>query len=835
MNSIHLKIRFRLMLVFVFMVALTTDQAICSAQPAVSTFSAQPVRSNLRRVAQALDLLGAPFPDTLVSHLNDADANLSAQALETIFDGEVDFTVHINPEVRVKVAKRPQPIPLQQGGFTPVLVKVVNEGTTTERLRILSPQSGPVYAGMSELSAVRMQRQDQKETEIATADDERFLSVSMFDRAPMTDTLSGYPLEYAIALIYARDPGMFEAQIGFDVGQGNQDIGFRGEVPVLVDVKQGVNVALRVMDVDGSTTTGKFVFRGPQGEVYPPQAKRLAPDFYFQEQIYRHDGELVVLPPGPLTVTYSRGPEYKELTRSITIPNQPSTELSFQLERWVEPSEFGFYSGDHHIHGAGCAHYTMPSLGVSPADMFLQVKGEGLNVGCVLTWGPCFDFQRQFFSQSVDALSEPLTLMKYDLEISGFGSAALGHVCLLNLSDQTYPGSQGRKDIAWPTWTSPVLRWAKEQGAVTGYAHSASGLQINPQAAAKRMFSSYDRDQDATLSPSETKTALLPHPFAEIDTDHDQSLSGSELEVALDRAADELPNLAIPEMNSVGAMEIAVSVAAGLCDFISAMDTARIPEWNMWYHLLNCGFPIKVSGETDFPCMSGSRVGQGRVYVHLGKQKQLDFDRWCQGLAQGRSYVSDGYAHALEFTVNDIAPGYGPVTLEQPGFIPIEALVSFASKTPHTVAQGQIVPNGGARFIGDTVTFHGPPPSKSVAGGKRTIELVVNAHPVARAEIPADGQQHRVEFQVPLQQSSWVALRHFPQLHTNPVDVIIDNAPIRASSKSARWCQETIKQLWQTRSRSIASDERSSAKATFQWAIEQYRRIEAECAEFEEP
>ena len=57
-------------------------------------------------------------------------------------------------------------------------------------------------------------------------------------------------------------------------------------------------------------------------------------------------------------------------------------------------------------------------------------------------------------------------------------------------------------------------------------------------------------------------------------------------------------------MNGAGAMEICVSTAAGVCDFISAMDTERIPELNTWYHLLNCGFPLKLSGETDFPCMS---------------------------------------------------------------------------------------------------------------------------------------------------------------------------------------------------------------------------------------
>ena len=96
-------------------------------------------------------------------------------------------------------------------------------------------------------------------------------------------------------------------------------------------------------------------------------------------------------------------------------------------------------------------------------------------------------------------------------------------------------------------------------------------------------------------------------------------IAGEELEAAHQRAAGRLPNLAIPELNSVGAQEIFVTTAQGLCDFISAMDTARIPEWNCWYHVMNCGFPLKVSGETDFPCITGSRVGQGRVYVQAGK------------------------------------------------------------------------------------------------------------------------------------------------------------------------------------------------------------------------
>src|SRR5207253_10085482 len=196
----------------------------------------------------------------------------------------------------------------------------------------------------------------------------------------------------------------------------------------------------------------------------------------------------VLLPPGDFGVTYGRGPEYKLLEKKITVSGKEPMSLDVKLERWMNAADYGFYSGDHHIHAAGCQHYTNPTEGVFAQDMFVHVKGEGLNVGCLLTWGPCYDFQRQFFEPTPHKLSEPFIVLKYDLEISGFGSQALGHVCLLNLRDQTYPGSEGTKDKRWPTWTTPVLRWAKSQGAITGYAHSASGLQIDPAAASTRLL-----------------------------------------------------------------------------------------------------------------------------------------------------------------------------------------------------------------------------------------------------------------------------------------------------------------------------------------------------------
>jgi hypothetical protein len=755
----------------------------------------QPLAENARRLADALQFFGAPLSAEMNEALQAAIKAKDAQKIQQLLDPQVLVVVTLNPESRVKVARGPAEVKLQQGGFVPVLIKVLNDSTVKKALHLTSPQAGPIFSGGGAGNV--------------HAEKDRFLNAEMVTTAPMTAKLSGLKAEYTLALLYSSEAGKREVTLSFDVGQGTQDLGFRGEVPILFEIRPGIPVKLAIQDIDGKPTTGRFTFRDKAGHIYPPRAKRLAPDFFFQDQIYRPDGGTVLLPPGDFTMIYGRGPEYKQLSRPITIPEKGEAKISVQLERWINANDYGFYSGDHHIHAAGCAHYTNPTEGVFAHDMFLHVKGEGLNVGCNLTWGPCYEFQRQFFEPTINKLSEPFTVIKYDLEISGFGSQALGHVCLLNLREQTYPGSDGTKTKGWPTWTTPVMRWAKQQGAVTGYAHSASGLGVDPKAAAKRLIAELDSDKDGKLSPEEAAKGLLPESFEAIDTDNDHFLSEKELQASLGRVANRLPNLAIPEMNGIGAQEICVTVSQKLCDFISAMDTARVPEWNCWYHIMNCGYPLKASGETDFPCISGSRVGEGRVYVQLSKVDHVDFGAWCEGVAKGRSYVSDGYAHAVEFTVNDKAPGYEDVQLEGPSKVMVKAKVAFGSEMPLGTSKGGFAPRGKSR----------------------KVELIVNGVAVESQEVPADNQVHELTWNTPIDRSSWVALRQFPQLHTNPVNVLVGGKPIRASRKSALWCLGTIEQLWRVRGSGIAAHEREEAHKTFLRAIEEYRKLAAEAPE----
>ncbi len=784
------------------LLALASPLFAADPPPVIGDVEGQPLAQNAERLLKALDLMGAPLDAATAKALTAAIDAKDAKKLQEVLDKRVLFVVNINPEARVKVARGPAEANLQQAGYVPALVKIVNESTVKKTLKVNSPQSGDRYTGRG--GQAREPNADPKVVD-------RFLQVEMYAAPPLTAELSGLKVEYAIALIYSTESGKREATIGFDIGQGNQDLGFRGEVPVLFDVKPAIPVKLSVKDFDGKPTVARFTITDAAGHVFPPLPKRLAPDLFFQKQIYRADGGTVLLPPGDFLVEVGRGPEYKVVHQKLSVSGGMANAMNVKLERWCNPMTAGWFSGDHHIHAAGCAHYTNPTEGVLPEDMFLYVKGEGMNVGCCLTWGPCYDYQRKFFEEGPHRLTEPFTVLKYDVEVSGFGSQALGHVCLLNLRDQTYPGSAGTKIKGWPTWTTPLMKWGKDQGAVTGYAHSANGLGVDPEKATRRLFVALDRGGKGHITKEDAGLGKWPLPaaFEKIDADSDGKITEVELAQAMLAVQNKLPNLIIPKMDGIGAQEICVTSAMGVCDFISAMDTERVPEWNCWYHIMNCGFPLKVSGETDFPCITGNRVGQGRVYVQLGKVDHIDFASWCKGIQQGKSYVSDGYAHALDFKVNGVAPGFGEVKLDAAGMAKVSAKVAFASKLELGTANGAPLP------IGPT----------------RKVELIVNGKVAATKDVPADDQEHDIAFEVPIAKSSWVALRHFPQLHTNPVPVLVGGKPIRGSRDSAKWCIGVIEKLWEVRGAGIKADERGEAEKTFQKALEMYRKIAAEADE----
>jgi hypothetical protein len=352
------------------------------------------------------------------------------------------------------------------------------------------------------------------------------------------------------------------------------------------------------------------------------------------------------------------------------------------------------------------------------------------------------------------------------VEVSGFGSHRSGHLVLLRLKEQIYPGGDSKQH--WPTLGLNTLKWAKKQGAVCGPAHSGNGLDVK---------------------------------------------------------STELPNYLVPPYNGIGANEYIVDITHEVpgpdgklvpaVDFTSTVDTQFRSELNMWYHTLNVGFRQRISGETDFPCITGERVGLGRSYVKLSGK--LDYDAWCEGIRAGRAYVSEGKSHLIDFKVNEVAMGEGGSELRLAragavcGRVRAAALLDEKPRTgrgslPWSIEQARI------------------PGTREVP-----VELIVNGYPVARKTLVADGRLRDIELETRIDRSSWVAVRILPSSHSNPVFVLVDGKPIRASRRSAQWCLDGVDQCWSQKVKTYKEAEMEDARTAYAHARATYKKLLAEC------
>ena len=287
----------------------------------------QPLASATQRLIEALDYLGSPLSEDDLSAIKEAlifdDHTQAIVDIQKILDTYCLAGVNINPESRVKVKEGPVDKELMQQGWRTFLVKVHNEAGVTAPLAAESANAAPLYKRSTG-------RPDPEMTVPKSDIPHRFLDIVVYANPPLKASLSGLELEYRIVQLYSRDAGKREAMLGFNVGQGTQDIGFRSEVPILFHCVPAVKVTLEVLDFDGKPTTASFIIRDELNRVYPSRGRRLAPDFFFHNQIYRHSGESVLLPPGTYTVEYTRGPEYrvKDANHHCPIYRDTSSDIS---------------------------------------------------------------------------------------------------------------------------------------------------------------------------------------------------------------------------------------------------------------------------------------------------------------------------------------------------------------------------------------------------------------------------------------------------------------------------------------------------------------------------
>src|SRR5947209_8129542 len=209
---------------------LVSSLLLADDLPIVRGVEAQPLKAQVQRVAQALEFLGEPLTKEQQAALDRAIANSHAddaiEAIQKVLDQRCLVGVDINPESRVKVARGPAPAQLVEQGWRVFLVKVHNEAGVTAELKAASPNAAPLYTRSSGSP-------DPKPTVKLEDVPNRWMDIQVFNGQPLVAKLSGLELEYRLVQIYSRDHGKREATLGFNVGQGTQDIGFRNEVAIL--------------------------------------------------------------------------------------------------------------------------------------------------------------------------------------------------------------------------------------------------------------------------------------------------------------------------------------------------------------------------------------------------------------------------------------------------------------------------------------------------------------------------------------------------------------------------------------------------------------------------
>jgi TolB protein len=178
----------------------------------------------------------------------------------------------------------------------------------------------------------------------------------------------------------------------------------------------------------------------------------------------------------------------------------------------------------------------------------------------------------------------------------------------------------------------------------------------------------------------------------------------------------------------------------------------------VWYHTLNNGFRVPVTGGED-SISSLHRVelvGVARGYFQLGDQP-LTWENWMTAMLAGKGFVTNG--PLLEFSANGAGMG------EE---LPLPA-------------------------AGGSVTFKGT--LNSIAGLER-FELVSNGQVVHT--IPLTGDQRSASFELPLdiKASGWYSLRAIgraltfpiensrPMAVTNPIFVTVGTQPIRSKASA---------------------------------------------------
>lgn len=444
------------------------------------------------------------------------------------------------------------------------------------------------------------------------------------------------------------------------------------------------------------------------------------------------------VPAGRYRLTVERGQEYFPETVEVDVrAGAPAVQIS--LRRWSDIAAQGWYSGETHLHR-------------SLDELPLLMLSEDLNVALPLTYWVTHSHVNPAAGDKNQSGEIPGELLKVDdrhviwprnteYEIFSVGERqhTLGALFVLN--------HQSPLELSVPPW-GPVGDRARQEGALL------------------------DMDK-------------LDWPFA------------MNLPEATGATLYELAN------NHLWRTEFAFNrwnvPATPLGQPPHGGQSGNERDWlhytlNMYYALLDAGYRLvptagTASGVHPVP------VGFSRVYVKMPEGESFSYERWLQGLAQGRSFVTTG--PRLLMTLEGHDPGHEFRARDQA--VPLKLQGEIVTAQP--LAYAEVVVNGR--------------PVRTVMGPGRRLDN--------------GSWRTEVDMEMTVEASGWVAVRCFEErsdgrlrfAHTAPWWLTIDGRPLAPTPAEKQYLVDRMFHEIQ-RSREIVPPE---GLAEYQRVLEKFQQL----------
>lgn len=235
-------------------------------------------------------------------------------------------------------------------------------------------------------------------------------------------------------------------------------------------------LSVRVTDAStGSETASRIHLTASDNKFYAPSDAFARVAQGGRDRIFHTTGSFQVeLPVGPLSLQAVKGFEYWPLIAEVEIKANEVTSLNIHLERMTDMAAKGWYSGSTHMH----MNYG-GNLFNTLENMMMMSAAEDQDVVNELVANKdnrVLDHQHFVPGGGAHPVSTPEQLVIVGQE---YRPPFYGHVFLIGLRDHLIsPWSTGYEGTAveslYPSNTD-ILQYAREQTAVTGYAHAYFG------------------------------------------------------------------------------------------------------------------------------------------------------------------------------------------------------------------------------------------------------------------------------------------------------------------------------------------------------------------------